>query len=376
MSISLGKSYLLIYTLILFISTSCLQRKHTYRISGHIEGIDNETVYLSNKGLGFNDADKLIIHDSTISNKGNFVFQKPYKPTDFFSIEIPQKTSGWLPLIIEPLRGSQVKINGHIDSLYLSKVHGSKVHKEFINFKNIVGKEHMDPYMTIIRKQKDIPSYKDSLDVINKKIEKHFIEESKKKPNSYGVLYYTYSYNSMLSKKGIREIYNNLSKRQHNKEFGKMLYNLLNNYSVGDVLKQISLPDTSGKKIKLLPKKQKYVLLDFWASWCTPCIAELPLLKSWYNNSDRSQFEIIGISIDTNADKWKKSILSNNITWKNASDLEGNRGLIFNKLNIRSIPTKVLIEPTGKIVLITYKIDEVEKYLTSKNIIPAKSTNL
>lgn len=96
--------------------------------------------------------------------------------------------------------------------------------------------------------------------------------------------------------------------------------------------------------------KGKIVLIDFWASWCGPCIAEMPNVKEAYAKYKDKGFEIVAISLDDNADAWKKSIKDLAITWPQISDLKAWESDLAAAYGVRSIPHTVLLDKDGKII--------------------------
>ena len=111
-----------------------------------------------------------------------------------------------------------------------------------------------------------------------------------------------------------------------------------------------SAPD--GKKIKLSHLRSKYVLLDFWASWCGPCRQENPNVVAAYNQYKDKGFTVLGVSLDQpgQKDAWLKAIQKDQLTWHQVSDLKGWSNTVAQKYGVRSIPANFLIDPTGKII--------------------------
>ena len=112
--------------------------------------------------------------------------------------------------------------------------------------------------------------------------------------------------------------------------------------------------------------KGKWIFLDFWASWCAPCIKEFPELKRIYDNYKMRNFEIVGISIDKNKEQWLKSITDYYLNWINLNENEIDQRKITDKLNIKGIPTNFLINPEGKIILKNVTLKDLEDFL--KNV--------
>ena len=113
----------------------------------------------------------------------------------------------------------------------------------------------------------------------------------------------------------------------------------------------IQLPDANGNIYNISELKGKWILIDFWASWCFPCIKEFPYLKIVYNKFKSKNFEIVGISIEEDKEKWLKSIRKNSLNWINLNDNNKLSGKVMNELNVKQIPTNFLINPNGKIIL-------------------------
>src|SRR5690606_33088501 len=105
-----------------------------------------------------------------------------------------------------------------------------------------------------------------------------------------------------------------------------------------------SMKDTYDNIVNLSYFNGKYVLLDFWASWCGPCREEHPNLISIYENYKNKDFTILSVSIDTDKEKWIKAIDKDKLTWTQVSDLSGNKGEVYLKYGITSIPANFLID--------------------------------
>lgn len=129
----------------------------------------------------------------------------------------------------------------------------------------------------------------------------------------------------------------------------------------------------NGKKISLSQFKGKYVLIDFWGSWCGPCRADNPKIAQLYNKyntltfTDASGFEIISIGIETNESDWQNAIQNDQLYWENHySSLKRFDDPIAKLYGVRQIPTKYLINPDGYIMGVDLSADEIDKLLSPK----------
>ena len=125
----------------------------------------------------------------------------------------------------------------------------------------------------------------------------------------------------------------------------------------------IQLPDVNGNIYNPSELKGKWVLIDFWASWCFPCIREFPNLKIVYNKFKTKNFEIVGISIDEDREQWLKSIKKNTLNWIHLNENKKLSGKFISELNVSQIPTNFLINPNGEIILKNVSPNDLYNFL-------------
>lgn len=133
---------------------------------------------------------------------------------------------------------------------------------------------------------------------------------------------------------------------------------------VGKPAPELSLPDINGNEIRLSSFKGKYVLVDFWASWCVPCRRENPAVVQAYNKHKNKNFTILGVSLDKEKEDWMQAIQKDNLSWTQVSDLQQWNSIAVSTFNFNSIPFNVLLDPDGKVIAQSLRGDELEKKLS------------
>lgn len=133
--------------------------------------------------------------------------------------------------------------------------------------------------------------------------------------------------------------------------------------NVGADAPEISLPTPSGETLALSSLKGKYVLLDFWASWCGPCRQENPNVVKTYAAYKDYGFEILGVSLDKDKNAWLKAIENDKLVWKHVSDLQYWNSVAAQAYGVNAIPMTFLVGPDGKIVAKGLRGPSLEKFL-------------
>ena len=256
------------------------------------------------------------------------------------------------------LDNSVITVKGTADSLEYAKVSGSPSHAVFNKFNdefnplfdklsklvNSINSGQSDPGGTM-RKE-----YENTIQNIQQKTDR-FVTENPGSPVTPFVVLVITQLNTdvMVTEKRFQA----LSPEVKNGYYGKMLsQNIIEGKigAVGTDAIEFVQNDTSGHPVSLSSFRGKYLLVDFWASWCGPCRRENPKVVEAFNQYKDKNFTILGVSLDKSKDPWVKAIQDDRLTWTHVSDLKYFNNEVAVKYRIDKIPQNFLIDPNGKII--------------------------
>ena len=140
------------------------------------------------------------------------------------------------------------------------------------------------------------------------------------------------------------------------KQFDEFTATIAEAFQIGKEAKDFTLEDIDGKQLSLSSLRGKYVMLDFWASWCVPCAQAFPHVKEFYEQH-RDKLEILGVAIRDKKDKWKAAAEKHQLPWKLVLDTEGENS-VAEQYGIMAVPTYVLLDPEGKVL--NWNLGELE----------------
>jgi peroxiredoxin len=258
------------------------------------------------------------------------------------------------------------------DKIADAKIEGTKTNNDNEKY-NLAEKPINDAYEALAAKRKTAtPEQLSALNAEEKKIDdqdalvnKKFIQEN---PDSYVSLNALESYAYSADYVDIAPLFNNFSAAIKATEAGKKFAERLPKLkavALGATAPEFAEADTAGKMISLSSFRGKYVLIDFWASWCGPCRRENPNVVKAYNTYKGKNFTILGVSLDRpNAkDKWLAAIHKDGLTWNHVSDLKFWDSKAADLYAVRGIPQNFLLDPNGKIIGKNLRGEDLENKL-------------
>ena len=324
--------------------------KVDYSISGDIKDLrDSTMIFLSRPGKP---SDVLA---TDYSKKGKFTLFGKIDDADLYQINF----IGYPDQADVFLSEGKLTVSGDVKALKKLTYSGTEVQKDYEAYtaKFDALKERLGRLATLINKTTEAKKRDSLISIFEKHKQKVldqvdlFVKSKPASPVTPFIVYVTSPLDNDMN--GLEMRYAALNDVARQTHYGREIAKLIASSKIGLEGSQavdFTQNDTANNPVSLSSFKGKYVLVDFWASWCGPCRHENPAVVAAYNEFKNKNFTILSVSLDQNKDKWKQAILNDNLTWTHVSDLKYWQNEVAQLYHIQSIPANMLIDPTGKII--------------------------
>ncbi|MDD3321727.1 MAG: TlpA disulfide reductase family protein [Paludibacter sp.] len=359
--------FILISTLYIY---SCTTTDYVINVKVEDAALNGTTVFLKERiNREWNTIDSAVISNQTFEFKGIADTAK----IAYLTYEFPEKNLVRQEFVLE-----NAKITVNIDSTGFMVFSGSKQNvllQNYQNDKNVVYTAEEKNYLA----QKDSTVSKEQKVSLEKEMEDLYAQEVKIDKS-----YATTNINTLVGNHIFMNSFYGMTVSEKESVISLMNDDTRNikriseivadvetekKVAVGQLYTDFKLPALEGDSLSIsdLVGKSDYLLIDFWASWCGPCIRSLPDLTELYNKYKGTRFQILGVSLDEDKNAWVGAIQSHNLSWKHVSDLKGWKSKGSRTYAVNSIPSTVLINKEGKIIGRNLSLSEIENFLTKKD---------
>lgn len=339
------------------------QASQDFQIKGVVRGLPDNTV------LELREQDPNIPTPvaTAKSQRGNFLFKGVLPASNLYYISYPG-TEQKLFVYLEP---TSMTLSAHKDSLAAGILKGSAAHDAFTEFNRVFS----PLYGRLGQLSQQLQSGADANGSIRRQYDATLAEAQAKadqfiqKHASSVVAPFAILVVSQLSQDAdlTERRFAMLSAAAKGSLYGKMLEKNISDAKVGSIGSQavdFTQNDPNGKPVTLSSFKGKYVLIDFWASWCGPCRQENPNVVEAFQKFKSKNFTVLGVSLDRARDPWLKAIQDDKLDWTQVSDLKFWNNEVAQAYRISSIPQNLLIDPNGTIIAKNLRGPELQQRLS------------
>lgn len=339
----------------------------TYEIKGEIKGLKNDTlIFAIDDDKGGQTLMQAIGNNDKFSIKGTANF-----PRSVFAQIGSERSRDYFSFFLDK---GIITIKGDRNDLQHVKVSGTPINDEYTRAAKSmdVFYKRLQPLQHAMREMEDrsgpdFQQLQEKASVINKELLDFQVKYIKEHPKSMFSATRLHVLSDRIELSTLDELFSALQSPA--KELAQT-YKLADRIAakkvtaIGQLAYAFSAKDKDGKLIELNDFKGKYVLLEFWASWCVPCRKESPALRKAYQLYKDEPFEIISISSDEDEKKWLEAIVVDQIgEWIHISDSRSSGNHIASAYGVQPIPDNFLIDPKGKIIARKLSGNELEKTL-------------
>ena len=354
-------------------------QKPQLTIQGKLAGAEDQLIYLEE--LYFVEKAPEIL-DTARLEKGNFTLSTPLLKPGLYRIRLERSNRGFLFINDQPT----IRFTGNMQELGLDGPRFySRANEQFRQF--MIDTDRQRKQMDSLNARVEVLDHPANKQDSLLNLARMDWKRTDSMYNQYLMRYLDTVYHPVLAMVVVgftgsldplplEPIMQNLAKRFADNETIQSMVNqyrdLLVKYKAkpreGSIAPEINLPDTSGKNMTLSSLRGKYVLVDFWASWCRPCREENPNVVKAYQQFKNKNFIILGVSLDKERAGWTEAIRSDKLTWPQVSDLKFWAGETIKKYGVEAIPYNVLLDTSGKIIAVNLRGPKLQE--TLREVLP------
>lgn len=363
-------------------------------ISSALNSFAQQVKFVGNADKKF-DGSKIVLynhatgdHDSAYLKDGTFTLTVNFKePTQYnFYSEYESKTKGgYIPLSILVVEPGIVKVNADIESFSGSEVSGAKENELFGDFRAKSAEAQNKTFNDLIKKYGEdfvknrnpdtsdskykqmMQDYSEMSDASQKADIERLKQFVKSNPGSFAAVFLLGRYAHSMDLADLESLYAALPAKYKQTRDGASIPKTINarkSTAIGKIAPDFSQPDTLGNMVKLSDFRGKYVLIDFWGSWCVPCRAENPNVVKAFNKYRDKGLTILGVALETKKDAWLNAIHKDELVWTHVSDLKSWNNEAAALYGIKAVPANLLIDREGKIIGIDLRGTDLQNKLS------------
>jgi peroxiredoxin len=353
----------------LIVVTAC-KNNDKFTIEGKFENaVPQSKIYL----FGMEKSNAVAIDSTVLSDNGEFKFTRATKGVDFFKVAANEKE-----YVIIAKNGDQIKLSADLNDQSMSYNLSGAEEADKLQTLNTFRNKYTAKMNAIQAKfEQQVESQPDKREAIAAQLRPELAQVSDEMVNF--ILKFANE-----NPKSLTSFYamNSLNPADYEKEFieysDKIKSNFNDNQSVTDFLVRMAklksvqigqmapaftMNSIDGKTISLADFKGKYVLLDFWASWCMPCRQENPNVVKAYNTYKDKNFTVFSVSLDKDPKAWAQAVAADKLTWAHGSELKDFEGPTVRLYQVEAIPSSFILNPEGKIVAKNLRGAELDAFL-------------